>query len=165
MARLATLLSPSITSAEALPSGARVTACCGTSRAVAFTPSCSTARTYMPGISSLSGLGTTARSVTLPVPASTVTPLKVRRPGCGYLLPSSSTSWMRASASLARCSRPLASSRFRRSSSLLDCVTCTWIGSSCCTVVITAAWLAVTSAPGVTADSSAQPVMGEVMRV
>ncbi|MNT17767.1 hypothetical protein D3C72_1529420 [compost metagenome] len=83
MGRFWTLSSASITSVEALPSGARVTACCGTSSAASFTPSCSTARTYMPGISSLSGLGTTARRVTLPVPASTVTPLKVRRPACG----------------------------------------------------------------------------------
>jgi hypothetical protein len=142
-----------------------VTACCGTSSAVAFTPSCSTARTYMPGISSLSGLGTTARSVTLPVPASTVTPLKVRRPGCGYLR-AVFQHQLDARLGVAGALQPAAGQLALQAQQLaarlrdvhVDRVELLHGGQR-------RRLVGVTSAPGVTADSSAQPVIGEVMRV
>ena len=51
--------------------------------AASATPVSSTARTYMPGISRPSGLGTSARRVTAPVPRLTVTPLNCSRPAWG----------------------------------------------------------------------------------
>ena len=55
------------------------------------TPASNRAVTTMPGSSWPLGLGTVARSVTAPVPRSTLTPLTVSSPFCAYTVPSSST--------------------------------------------------------------------------
>ena len=117
----------------------------------------------MPGISMPCGLGTTARSVTAPVPRSTVTPLTCKVPGRAYALPSSSTTriW--------RLPWPFgpSPSSWRRScriSALLWTMS-TCMGSSCCTVVSACVWLAVTSAPAVTVETSMRPEIGAAMRV
>ena len=60
-------------------------------RAITLRQTVEMVRTTMPGISMPWGLGTTARSVTAPVPRSTVTPLTCKVPGRGYTVPSSST--------------------------------------------------------------------------
>ncbi|MNE93023.1 hypothetical protein D3C80_1908170 [compost metagenome] len=62
-------------------------------------------------------------------------------------------------------SAPLASSCFRRRKSLLDWVTSTYIGSSCCTVDSAVVWPLVTNAPSVTADLPMRPEIGEVTLV
>ena len=46
------------------PSGVRCSACCGTSSALSSTPCSNFTRTYMPGSSTLSGFGTSARRLT-----------------------------------------------------------------------------------------------------
>ncbi len=75
---LPTLRPTSITRCSSLPSAAtniavasplvlRVTARCGTRKLFSATPSSITARTYMPGSSSRSGLGNAARTASVPV--------------------------------------------------------------------------------------------------
>ncbi|MOA26464.1 hypothetical protein D3C78_1472600 [compost metagenome] len=91
------------TSTLALPAMSRVTACWGTSKASGATPVGSKACTYMPGISTPSGLGTTARSVTTPVLGFTITPANCSLPVWEYRRPSSSLSWT-AKASRSSCS-------------------------------------------------------------
>ena len=83
MRRRSILLCAFTSSTLALPAASRATPCWGTSSAFSSTPACSTARTYMPGSSRPSGLGTTARSVMVPVVGFTFTPLNCSRPGCG----------------------------------------------------------------------------------
>jgi hypothetical protein len=74
-----------------LPSGAttitlspwpeRVTACCGSRMALPALACSSCTRTYMPGSSRPCGLGTSARSVTWPLPGSTLRSENSRRAG------------------------------------------------------------------------------------
>ena len=78
--RTSTLLSLPTTIAVVSPFGSRAMPCIGTSTASLRTPPPITARTYMPGISTPSGLGTTARSVSVPVLSLTITPENCSRP-------------------------------------------------------------------------------------
>ena len=158
--RASTALLAPTTIAIACPLGSRVTACCGTRIAFSRTPSSTTARTYMFGSSTPSGFGNSARSVIAPVDASTVTSENCSTPSVEYGVPSSSCSVTRAASLLARLSSPLAIARRRRSTSLLDCVTSTYIGFICWIVASGVGWLAVTSAPAVTVDLPTLPEMG-----
>ena len=106
--------------AEVLPLGSRATPCCGTSSAFWRTPAPSFARTYMPGISTWSGLGTSTRSEKLPVLGSTATSENFRLPWCANSLPSSSRIVTGMPSVLSR--RPSANARRRSSSSVLDWV-------------------------------------------
>ena len=82
-ARRSTLSCASTTITLAAPRASRCSACCGTCSACSTVPVSSTARTYMPGISTPSGLSKRARSVTPPVAVLTETPEKPMRPGSG----------------------------------------------------------------------------------
>ena len=102
------------------------TPCCGTRIAFSRTP-LRAARTYMPGSRMPSGFGKSARSVMAPVVGSTVTRRTAacpRRYGCRPRTPAP------RARSFRRVTSPLAIARRRRSTSALDCVTSTKIGSS-----------------------------------
>ena len=81
--RCSTLLSGVTTSTLALPLNSRLTACCGTSRALGTKPVVRRARTYMPGSSTRSGFGTWARKVMAPVEVLTFTPSNFKVAACG----------------------------------------------------------------------------------
>ena len=71
------------TSTEARPVASRVTACCGISKAPLAMPVGSTAWANMPGSNWPSGLGTTARKVTVPMLGLTISPENCSLPTWG----------------------------------------------------------------------------------
>ena len=73
------------------PWAERDTACCGNSTALPALACSTRTRTYRPGNSEPSGLGTSARSVIWPLVGSTDRSENSRRPAIGYSVPSSST--------------------------------------------------------------------------
>src|SRR5258708_3797252 len=111
IARSDTLLSAPTTSVVALPPASRVTPTCGTSTTLSFTPSSMRARTNIPGSSTNFGLGNNARTVTVPVPGSTVTSVNCKEPPSGYCVPSSRRSVTLAWSGPVSLSLPLATSR------------------------------------------------------
>src|SRR3546814_2555403 len=121
--RCSTTPSALTTIAVVLPFGSRAMPCIGARIASCRMPASSTARTYMPGIRMWSGLSTRIRRLKLPVLGSTLTSENSSVPLCENSLPSSSR--IVTGVGPLRSRLPAASSRRRRSSSLLDWVTST----------------------------------------
>ena len=118
-------------------------------------------RSYMPGSSTPSALGTSARKVICPVAGSTLKSENSRRPMPGYSLPSSSSRrTCAASLPAARASLPAASALRSFSTSLAGCVKFTYIGLICCTSASGVASVALTSAPSVTNARPMRPEIG-----
>ncbi len=140
MAFWSTLPSAPSTMAKGSPFGLRRTACWVTSMACSFTPSSTTARTNIPGSSVPSGLGKTMRRITEAVDGSTDTSRNWRVPSKGYfaLSPRIRLTFLPSVPSLVIC---LDSSRFcRRSKSVVDCGTSTYMGSICWIVASGVGW-------------------------
>ena len=155
--RTATLPSAPTTIADrvALRDRAR-SPCCGTSSASWRTPLPTTARTYMPGSRTSSGLGTTTRSRKLPVPGSTVTSVKVSLPSCWVAAAVLEQDRHRQVARLLQAARRELPAQLEQLGARLrdvdvdrDRAAGPWPARS--------AWLAVTSAPCVTDDLPMRP--------
>ena len=125
---------------------------------------CSTrTRTYRPGKSVPSGLGTSARRVIWPEVASTVRSENSKRPARAYSLPSSNTKrTLAAWLPLARLSLPASKAWRSFITSPADWVKLTYIGLICCTTASGVASPWPTSAPSVTSARPMLPSMGAV---